>query len=419
MVLSALTMHLRDTMRAKLTPDKVTGYKPKAKPYEVHDADLRGLLLRVQPSGVKSYIVTWGRGRRSTLGRHPVMTVTGARKAALGALKESADHGAPLAVIEASKPNADKPIMLGDFIREHFAPWAKANQKAGQATVDALEACFGDLYERELRSIVAFDIERFKTKRRKAGILPATVNRDLDRIRKVYSCAVEWGFLSEHPLRRVKRIKVDNERVRYLSADEETRLREVLAERENERKASRARHNAWHDARGTVGHPQWPADGFTDHIMPMVLLALNTGLRRGEVFGLDWRSVNLPAKLLTVEAGNAKSGKTRHLPLNDEALDVLKRWKEQHGGAGRVFPSASGARFDNINKAWNGIVDAAQLSDFHFHDLRHDFASKLVMAGVDLNTVRELLGHADIKMTLRYAHLAPGKLAAAVAKLAR
>jgi Arm DNA-binding domain len=181
-------------MRAKLTADKVAGYKPKAKPYEVHDSDLRGLLLRVQPSGVKSYIVTWGRGKRSTLGRHPVMTVTGARNAALGALRESADHGAPLAVIEANKPETDRPITLGDFIGEHFAPWAKANQKAGQATVDALVACFGEMYERELRSVVAFDIERFKTRRRKAGIKPATINRDLDRIRKVYSCAVEWGF---------------------------------------------------------------------------------------------------------------------------------------------------------------------------------------------------------------------------------
>jgi hypothetical protein len=74
---------------------------------------------------------------------------------------------------------------------------AIANQKAGQATVDALAACFGDLYERELRSVVAFDIERFKTKRRKASIKPATVNRDLDRIRKVFSCALEWEFLSE------------------------------------------------------------------------------------------------------------------------------------------------------------------------------------------------------------------------------
>lgn len=161
----------------------------------------------------------------------------------------------------------------------------------------------------------------------------------------------------------------------------------------------------------------WPDDGFTDYLAPMVLVALNTGMRRGELFGLQWEHVNLAGKLLTITAGNAKSRKARHLPLNTEALDVLTRWQRQGEGTGLVFPSATGGRMDNINTSWGGIVADAKLADFRFHDLRHTFASKLVMAGVDLNTVRELLGHADIAMTLRYAHLAPDKLAEAVARL--
>lgn len=402
----------------KLSPAVVEAAKPEADPYRLWDTVVPQLHLRVQPSGVKSWNVQWSRTSSRSLGKWPGVTVEAARAKAKAALVETDAHGAPVAVIEANKPASQKPISLGDFIEQHFAPWAMAHQKAGQATIDALEPVFGSLYERELRSLSAFDIERIKASRLKAKRKPATVNRDLDRIRAVFSRAVEWGFLADHPLKAVKRAKgADNSRVRYLTADEEKRLRKALEAREAERRASRDRHNAWHEARGSVGHPQWPKDGFTDHLMPLVLVAMNTGMRRGELFGLSWADVNLPGALLTVTAGNAKSRKARHLPLNDEALDVLKRLKKQGEGTGLVFPGVGGGRLTNVNKSWEGLVTEAELAEFRFHDLRHHFASKLVMAGVDLNTVRELLGHADIAMTLRYAHLAPDKLADAVAKI--
>lgn len=403
--------------RKNLTEDIIRKERPDSKEVRLYDAKVAALFLRILPSGIKTWCVTWGRNRVKAIGKWPGVTVEAARVQAATLLVETATHGAPVAVIEANKPASEKPITLGEFVADHFTPWAKAHQKQAQATLDALKACFGDLYGRELRNVSAFDIERFKARRKKDGIAPATVNRDLDRIRKVYSCAVEWDFVSEHPLRKVKRLKVDNARVRYLSADEESRLRNALSARETERRESRERHNAWHEARGSEGRAQWPEDGFTDHLAPLVLVALNTGLRRGELFALDWRSVNLPLRILTVEAGNAKSGKTRHVPLNDEAQDVLTRWRRQGNGKGLVFPGVGGARMTNINKSWDGLTTAAEMPDFNFHDLRHTFASRLVMAGVDLNTVRELLGHADIKMTLRYSHLAPGKLADAVAKL--
>lgn len=407
-------------MKAKLSPRTVDGAKPAAAPYEVHDTDLKGLLLRVQPSGAKSYVVTWGRGKRKTLGRHPVMTVAGARRAALAALSEAAQHGAPLAVIESNKPPADKPLTFGEYLTQHYEPWALAHQKQGQATIDGIRATYESFDGKLLTDICALDIERVKSKRLKAGRKVATVNRDLDRIRGALSRAVDWGMLEAHPMRTVKRAKGDdNTRVRYLGKDEERRLRKALGERETARRASRERHNAWHDARGTAGHPQWPDDGFTDHLMPLVLVAMNTGLRRGELFGLEWGSVNLSSKLLTVAAGTAKSRRARHVPLSSEAHDVLSRWKRQGTGAGLVFPGVGGGKLTNINKSWAGLVADAELVDFRFHDLRHDFASKLVMAGVDLNTVRELLGHSDIAMTLRYAHLAPDKLAAAVEMLGR
>lgn len=115
----------------------------------------------------------------------------------------------------------------------------------------------------------------------------------------------------------------------------------------------------------------------------------------------------------------AKSGKTRHVPLNTEVLYVLKSWREQTDGDDLIFPNKNGARFDTIKNRWAGVLKTANIKNFRWHDLRHHFALSLVMADVDLNTVRELLGHADMTMTLRYAHLAPEHKANAVEKLVK
>ena len=111
-------------------------------------------------------------------------------------------------------------------------------------------------------------------------------------------------------------------------------------------------------------------------------------------------------------------GTEGYVPLNIVALQCLKDWHTQNKRDGLVFANPqTGAQFDNVKKSWASILKGAEIKNFRWHDMRHHFASKLVMAGVDLNTVRELLGHADIKMTLRYAHLAPEHKAKAVAKL--
>lgn len=145
-----------------------------------------------------------------------------------------------------------------------------------------------------------------------------------------------------------------------------------------------------------------------------MLAATNTGTRRGQLTSLTWSDLNLPGKRLTVRAVTAKAGKARHLPLNSEAVAVLERWAKCMPYDGdRVF------LIENPKKAWAALMDDAKIRDLRFHDLRHHFASRLVMAGIDLNTVRDLLGHADIKMTLRYAHLAPEHKASAVEALVR
>jgi integrase len=231
------------------------------------------------------------------------------------------------------------------------------------------------------------------------------------------SRAKEWRLIATHPMETVKAAAVDVVgRVRYLLPDEAQRLEDALTARDVRRREERERANVWRRERG---YEEWPAFGeYTDHLSPIVRLALHTGCRRGELFGLTWGDVDLVGAYLTVRAEDAKSGVSRVLPLNTDAVKVLRTWRPSKVSTeDHVFPGEDGAPLVDIKKAWSSLLDDAAITNFRFHDLRHTFASRLVMAGVDLNTVRELLGHSDIKMTLRYAHLAPEHKAAAVAKL--
>jgi len=145
---------------------------------------------------------------------------------------------------------------------------------------------------------------------------------------------------------------------------------------------------------------------------------MNTGVRRGELFSLRWTDIARSEvdgslmEVVTIESGKAKNRKTRRIPLNTEARRELDRWGRK--AEGLVFPSDTGKQLTDIRKSFESMKKEAKLKNFRWHDLRHHFASRMVMAGIPLNTVRELLGHSDIKMTLRYAHLAPGHMRDAV-----
>ncbi|MDX9976199.1 MAG: site-specific integrase, partial [FCB group bacterium] len=303
------------------------------------------------------------------------------------------------------KPKAG---TLRDFIEDHFRPWASANRKWGDGAADRILSVFSDFADKPLTAINDWTVEKWRTERRKAGRTVATCNRDIATLKAALAKGRQWG-LDIDPLSKVKQAKEDNAVVRYLTAAEDKRLRAALQARDAQMIAARESGNEWRKERGKAVLPS--LEHFGDHLTPAVLLSLNTGLRRGELTALEWSDVNLPGKMLTVRAAAAKSGKARHIPLNGEAVAVLERWKEQAGSEGRVF------LFADAKKAWAALLVEAKIENFRWHDLRHDFASKLVMAGVNLNAVRELMGHADLKMTLRYAHLAPEHLAEAVAKL--
>jgi integrase len=196
---------------------------------------------------------------------------------------------------------------------------------------------------------------------------------------------------------------------------------DALDEREKEMRQARQSHNEWLDEREYEKVPGY--QHFTDHLKPMILLSLSTGIRQGTLFGLEWGDINFVERILTLRDEIEKSDKTRHTFLNDTVYDVLSKWKAQSPQTGPnalVFPSPrTGKRIDNCDSAWEALLKRAKIENFRWHDMRHDFASQLVIAGVDLNTVRELMGHADLKMTLRYAHLAPENKLQAVKVLDR
>lgn len=392
--------------RRRLTAQVVESCPVLDKPYRIHDQKVPGLFLRVQPTGVKSWNVRWSRSTSKSLGKYPSVTLEAARKQALTVLADAAQNGVPEIARGKSKVKT-----LGDLITNEYGPWVKANRKDGVNTVARLETKFAEFLKKPLSNVNAWTVEKWRSQRLKAGNSPATVNRDLTALKACLSKAVEWELIDVHPLTKVKPSKIDTQgRVRYLSAKEDKALRKALAARDAKMIKKRRNANRWRAERGYDQMPEIPADGFGDHLTPMVLLAMNTGLRRGELTSLEWSDIDLAGKQLVVRGSTAKSGRTRHVPLNAEALDVLKRYKRQHP-EGRLFDLI------RVNNSFRSVLADAGIEDLRFHDLRHSFASHLVMAGADLYVVKELLGHASIAMTERYSHLAPEHKAAAVALL--
>ncbi|MGF1779041.1 tyrosine-type recombinase/integrase [Vibrio nomapromontoriensis] len=301
------------------------------------------------------------------------------------------------------------------YLDKKYRPFLETrNAKTVDKTIGHLKSRFEHFLGKDLDKISAWDVEKWKSERIKLGRAPATINYSINTLKGALSRAVEWGVIESHNLTKVKVLKHDNTRIRYLSDSEEGSLLSAIFNRNELVREKRISSNKHREVRGTPLHPCLSGVRFVDYVEPIVLTAMHTGLRRGELLSLTWDDVFFPNRYLVVKASDAKSKKSRVVPLNATVLEILKEWKQQNPFCHYVFVSGVDKPLTDIKKPWLRLVEQAEIDNFNFHDLRHHFASKLVMAGVDLNTVRELLGHSDLKMTLRYAHLAPEHKAAAV-----
>jgi len=262
-----------------------------------------------------------------------------------------------------------------DYSKTH-----KASYRSDRIRMQFVKGAFGT---RPADSITPQEIDRwFESKLR--GRAPATVNRYKSLISLTYRLGIANRKVETNPARLIRQRRENNARTRWLFPEEESRLRIVLLEK-------------------------YP------HRLAELELALNTGLRQGEQYSLTWADVDFERRILTVS--KSKNGEMRHVPLNDSAIAALLTAKRHSNGQPQIFSNRFGDALKRPRQWFEEAIEEAKIVDFSWHDLRHTFASRLVMAGVDLRTVQQLMGHKTIGMTVRYAHLAPKHQLAAVQRL--
>lgn len=369
--------------------------KPRDKPFELSDSRLLGFTLRVQPSGVRTYYARLGRSGRVKLGKVGELTPDEARERCEKVLGNVA-HGRP--AMHGIAGTGETNTTLRQFIENTWTEWAQAKRrKTWRNTLSQVQLHFSPWFDLPLGSITTEMIDTHMTKRLAQGAKASSVRRDTDALAGMLTQAVKRGLITVSPMKKVEKPKLDrNPKVRFLSVDEERRLRATLAERDAAKIAARDNANK---SRGYKNRPKLPTLlHFGDHLTVAVLLSLLTGMRKGELLRLRWSDIS---KVITLE--ETKGVDTRHQPIVPEARELLKKWRQQQqpDEDDYVIPVR-----EDIKKAWKALLKRAKITKFCWNDLRHTYASIIVQGNKSLNTVRELLGHKEMRTTLRYAHLA-------------
>lgn len=224
------------------------------------------------------------------------------------------------------------------------------------------------------------DFENFKLKlKQDRNSSNATINKYLGILSKMYNLAIAEKLLEENPLNNIKKFSEANHKIRYLTKDEEQRLFKAVRE-------------------------------VCPYIEPIIVCALQTGMRRSEIFNLKWSNINYDFNF--IELLETKTGKSRKIPISTVLADVLEK---QPKGYEYIFTNIdTGKPYRDIHRSFQGALKKANISNFRFHDLRHTVATRLVERGVALPVVKELLGHSKIETTMRYAHTIPAQKVQAI-----
>lgn len=221
-----------------------------------------------------------------------------------------------------------------------------------------------------LQSIVPSDIEDYIAYRRKQ-VKNATINRELACLKRMFNLAIKWGDARINPVKEVDMLEEPAGRSRYLTIEESQKLIECS----------------------------------NSFLKPIIITALNTGMRLQEILKLTWDRVHFDNTIEPyIEIDQTKNNQKRFIPLNDDLAQIFESLRGNHPEY--VFIGLRGKPLQSVKKPFATALNKAGITNFKFHDLRHTFASHFVMCGGDLFTLKEILGHSSLKMVLRYAHLA-------------
>jgi integrase len=279
-----------------------------------------------------------------------------------------------------------------------YLKWCERQRsfKSKEGFVKQLTQAFENLPLRRFNSML---VEQYQTERLQRGNKPATANRHIATLKHMFTKATEWEMVEDGVLKRIRKAKLleeNNRRLRYLSREE---------------------------CQNLLNHCD-------QHLRPIVLTALNTGMRKGEILSLRWDQVDLKYGILLLD--KTKNGEPRQIhvtqTLRAELESLYKGTKERprrvdvpwvfyHEDNDKKDKDPKMKPYKDVKRSFNTACRKAKIRDFRFHDLRHTFASQLIMGGVDLTTLKELLGHKTLGMTLRYSHLSKAHTAKAICVL--